>query len=359
MICHAPFFFIDDLQGDKELPSENPVIFLGEGAVLKEPKPFNALAITLNGRIESSLDWHPALAKAGEAIAKGLNLFWEIDLGLFSHLRFPLQDQTQFSSLRFSLQHFNEVVWSEFGTHTIGVSLYRGPLDLRPVLSLTPYLSELQEWLKEEFLCVEALTAATGIAIKSFIDIDSSMLSKLSKAPVVALFLRDMAMNYINLLAQHLPGQLPPCVLLEIEKEEDPLLMAQLLVKGRYQRLHRALSKGVYPIEVFSSVLYGALTTEEPPQVALDAISIGICLPEKEEVVLSVKTCCAFDHLRQANVLCRVIPELSLMQECVGLESLLVDFSGLTPAGLRMVKGFAATAGNIISLDTFNAEFLA
>lgn len=84
------------------------------------------MRIHLNGRMNADLDWKKEKEKA---LQTEEDLIWELDLGLFSNLKYPLAHKSQHLSLRLSLEHFQADIWSAFQLRTQAVVLYRGPLD--------------------------------------------------------------------------------------------------------------------------------------------------------------------------------------------------------------------------------------
>src|SRR6202022_2907536 len=65
------------------------------------PEGFNAVKITLDGRMKASLDWKLARDAAQKYINNGFKILWDIDFGLLSRLDFPLTNQTQFQTFCF------------------------------------------------------------------------------------------------------------------------------------------------------------------------------------------------------------------------------------------------------------------
>lgn len=87
------------------------------------PEGFDALLLTLDAGLKSSLEWHHSIEEAKRLIALGYQIFWTLDLG-------SIDDPSHLEILKHSVEHFNEVIWKEFSGSTVGVSLYQGSYSL-------------------------------------------------------------------------------------------------------------------------------------------------------------------------------------------------------------------------------------
>ena len=73
------------------------------------------------GSLEANLEWKQQHLMASEAVERGEKLFCHLDLGLFSSLLLPLDDQTQYRALRLSLEYFRDTFWTAFQDHIDGL----------------------------------------------------------------------------------------------------------------------------------------------------------------------------------------------------------------------------------------------
>lgn len=288
----------------------------------KVPEGFNAVCIRLDGKIDADLDWKLQRQAAVRFIASGLKILWELDLGLFSHLKQSISDQAQFLAINLSLDHFLNKLWLEFHKHTIGICLYRGSLDFQV---------ELQH--------------DKGLAATYYEQGKSG-------ATVKALYYRDVATEYLNLLVGKLPERLTPVLFLNSQNIQDKILIAQLLDQDKFGKICRAVTD--------ASTLFGFVSREKPGSIQKDHIKVALCLPStelsSEEVHREIgKT---IDQLSAAKIPYRIIPEESLTTEWDGIDYLIVIDNGVSLQGKRKLNGFSAAGGTIIIVGAPFNEWL-
>lgn len=369
--------------------------YLGESV----PPKFDAVCLKIDGTIRSNLSWAKEIEVARRYVEQGLRLFWEIDLGLFDRLERPLSDQGQFQSLALSLEHFRDSVWKQFRHETIGLSIYRGNLDFsegypwdpdqqvsalqydsisigniqmtpnRPTrgvfskfnldLSISPHCN-LQEWLKESFGTIAEFVEETKCdGIAEWQDIVPGVLQHtLVGTELLRLFCRDACGEYLDLLSARLPDSLPLFVFFDASSLSDPYLVALLLTKERYPRIHIGVKE---PFCSHKQSLGGEIAWEGPP-LALGMLSremtptelaprersrLALCLPK-----LNVRRTIKHDQLRgklstllQNEVPFRVIPEVLLSSEWDALDDLIVDADNIDQPLRRKLEGFSAAGG--------------
>jgi hypothetical protein len=328
----------DDHEDEEEIPLFRPAFVFDAHSLDEEvPAPFDAVKITLDGTLKADLKWEKERAAAMSYIAKGIRIFWEIDLGLFLKLKYPLNNASQFLSLSLSLDHFRDTLWKEFRDHTAGVCLYRGSADF----SIGYQWSEEQEanlqgWLKEQ-----------GLERKS---------SKETESRLLSLFCRDAAGEFLEMLAGPLPDALNRFVLLDVSGVEDPLLAAQLVTKERFshifvgvkgsQMIGGEISWDGLPLSagVISRLLEKATIGERA--------SIGVCLPPMNRGIVSANQGLSegMRKLQQKSLAFRVIPENFLTADWDGLDYLLVASADLTIQGKRKLNGFCAAGGVVVTI---------
>lgn len=308
MSDNEPILFFDYPYFYKERIPFVPKIF--EGAFAREG--FDANLLRLDGQMGSSLDWQEEIEQARLLRSLGKLLVWEIDLGLFNRLPLPFSDTFQIKTLILSLHHFRENIWTEFADHTLGVILYRGAADF----SLHFPWDEQMESFHQQTERGELSTS---------------------------LFCRDRCAQYLNQLADHLPGYLTPILLLEGQRERCSLISS----------LHRDLwSRFAFFIDGPIPTLglswrsyaspYGYLGEEEG-RSAEQQIDIGLCLPD------SIKR----DLLQRAlhwigSRPFRIVREDTLTAEWEELSRIVV-FSA-DPLVRRKLLGFCAAGGEVISI---------
>lgn len=274
------------------------------------------ILLVLDGRLNASLDWKASRDQAVEAVEKGFKIFWDVELGLFSQLKHPLTSNSQYLALVLSLEHFRDTLFKEFRAHTLGLNLYRGPLDFSSQLHWDEgMLNNLQAWLQDNFF--------SSNSVLSVSEVDKGLL---------ALFCRDTGTDYLRLLASVLPDSLELSVTLEVCAQHDRLLQALLTHRECYGR-------------IVPNLLYSTLLTAPDATHAIVLPSYKINRFNELNRLRSV-----LDYLSDRNIPYRLIPEESLISEWDGLDIIFVAPTTLNPAGKRKLQGFCAAGGCVVSL---------
>ena len=279
------------------------------------------IEILLDGTLHSSLDWkqHFAIADAAD------HILWNIDLGLFSKLPQPLNSISQYHSLKLSLDHFCNTLWTKYREKTVGLCLYKGCADFSQNF---PWDEEqeknLQAWLKRGFEDISIFNDETGINTQNFEHIHHIMLKG---SQTLRLFCRDVAGEYLDLLSGYLPEGLEAYISLDTEPLRDPLYIAQLTTKERYPHLRM--------------IIDGKSEQEVP---------VAVCLPAMDLIRPSVYKpfSSIFQKLHSEKTPYRIIPEAFLTAEWHGVDILYVVKSALSPQGERKLQGFRASGGTVI-----------
>ena len=92
--------------------------------------PFNSVWLTLDATRHSDLNWSDMIQKADAWVAEGIALFWHVDLGLFDELPLPIGNSAQLQPQRRAFEYFCETVWERFHASTVGCSFFRGRLNV-------------------------------------------------------------------------------------------------------------------------------------------------------------------------------------------------------------------------------------
>ena len=278
----------------------------------------NTALIKLSGHLQADLDWKLERVRAKQFIQEGFAIFWEMDLGLFSNLKLPLTNQTQFLSLTLSLDHFRNTLWKEFGDQTVGLSLFSGNVDLSRSLKIDRELEDKYiDWLQQRFQ------------------------DKKSTPERNALFCRDVSADYLALLASRLPDEIPAYASLDAGSLSNNLLQALYLHPECWERLNIYVKNSQLPM---TSLGY-----------AHDKATLGICLPLMDY--------CHMDRLEpfekvingliQEGISFRFIAESQLTSQWDGLDKLIYVPEATSVQGRRKLQGFAAAGGEIISAEEF------
>lgn len=315
----------EDHEEEEEIALFRPAFVFDAQSLDEEvPAPFDTVKIKLEGTLKADLKWEKERAAAASYIAKGLRIFWEMDLGLFQGLKYPISNASQFLSLSLSLDHFRDTLWKEFRDQTAGLCLYRGSADFSVGYQWNEEQeANLQGWLKEQELERQS--------------------SKETESRLLSLFCRDAAGEFLEMLAGPLPDALNRFILLDVSSVEDPLLAAQLVTKERFSHL-----------TVGGKILWdGGVISRHPEKATLgERARIGVCLPPMNKgIAQPIQGLSAgMRRLQQKGLAFRVIPEYFLTADWDGLDYLLVASDQLTIQGKRKLNGFCAAGGVVVTI---------
>ena len=307
--------------------------------MLEEEKARFHTPIILDGTLRASLDWTSARQEAIDRLAKGDKLLWQMNLGLFTQLEKPLENQMQFQALQISLEHFRDSLWSEFKEDTEGLILYSGALDF----SLNfPWNEDLiknfQGWLQDRFQNISIFNAETGMSVDSFDELSPFPSSSPMLSSLVKLFCRDTIAGYLNMLVSHLPDALNLYILLRVDA---PLLILQFFQcssQERFQRFHMVLEGDCrYSVDHHST--------------------IGVCLPGADRVRPSELKALskALERMLAVKKSFRIIPEMFLINQWDGLDYLIYSSKALSAQGIRKLQGFCAAGGVPVAVDDISS----
>jgi len=343
----AAFKIFDALSLNEEVPTSGDL------------SQFNAVKILLKGGLHADLDWKEATASAERYVSQGLRLFWEIDLGLFAGLPQPLSDQGQFFALGLALEHFRDHIWKDYKEQSIGLCLYRGSIDFSHVVSSRQDQEKgLQDWIESCFQTIDLFRLETGIDVATFHEMkfDHLYASSPVDASLLTLHSADVAAEYLVMLANRLPDEIPLFILLDAETVHNPYLLGQLSSKERFGQIQPLIKGSRLPLEEYaweqSNVALGYLARKAIPSLPLRETKIGVCLPALTVVrpIHYYPLQMAMDDLIKVDIHFRVIPESSLISSWDGLDYLIVDPALLGPQGKRKLQGFCAAGGTVLSL---------
>lgn len=290
---------------------------------------FNAVTIGLNGQVQGDLNWKSAREQAQWAIEKGYGILWDMQLGLFSGLKRPLMNQTQFLSLSLSLQHFRDTLWKEFEVETVGLSLFRGSADFSRDFQWDEHQEQhFKEWRQENHLTNDQ-------AVRSFC--------------------RNVSLEYLSLLTTSLPASLPVFLFLDASWMVNSLLeQIHHFNLDRFDRFHFAVRKHSLPLGVIgwgepSPFGYSGRTSASLPIAPLAVV--GVCIPPSSAFFSGCYQGLeeGIRILQERSIPYKLIAESQLTSQWDGLDYLLYTPSGLTLEGKRKLQGFCAAGGVAVS----------
>ena len=296
----------------------------------KIPTGFTCVTCSLDGSLRSNLHWDKALQRARGLIESGYKVLFDLDLGLFKKLSLPLKSAVQFQALALAVDHFQKEVVEKFHEHMTGVIVLRSNLLFQRELQWDEGLEEsYQLWLKEKHR--EASEAS------------------------LSLFCRNVVVEYLELLIDHLSPNIVPFVLVDASCVSSPLLFAQLTASDCYKRLQLAISEPLFQQGYTSwqkgSEFLGYIGKNLPTNICEPVEpTTGIVLPAYDVVEPSAYNGLEdrFLELLEKREPFKVISEEYVTTEWSGLDSLHVCLSGISKNGRRKLAGFEAAGGHII-----------
>lgn len=293
--------------------------------------------ITLNAGVKSDLSWQKEKELAYQLIKDGKKILWHLDLGLFSNLIHDFSHQGQFHSLSLSIDHFKNEIWPHFRGDSLGMIIYKGPMDFSTSFPWDEIQKEsLKAWINIHFPSKEALKEEINYPLL-LNEIHPEALSLIENGKrLLALFCRDVCLDYLHLLADGIPDEISIFAHLEREGVIDPILLAQLTTAEKY--------RNIIPI------------LDIPPEWNKDS-KIALCLPSSEfkakHKFESLSK--AFSALSLKSIPYKIIPENSLIMEWDELDYLIVSSNSLGAGCLRKLQGFCAAGGTVVFIgDSLN-----
>ncbi len=307
-----------------------PKIFdAGPGELV--PAGFNTVRVPLDGKAQSDLNWRESIEHAYKYRANGLKLLWDIDLGLFSRLSQPFSESSQLQTLRLGVQHFADTVWSIFSDDTLGIVVYRGPLDLS---SRFPWDVGIQEAFEQWKLDVAP-------------DDETQALARI--------FCRNACSQYLGaLVSAGLPGNLQPILLFDSSSIKSPREGLELLHRECWDRFAMIIKQSPIPELGLSwdsgQSPYGFFGRQQFDVANDEPAKIGLLLPGFDVVSNEVEQ--ALDTVLQKIPRPRVIAEEFLTSQWDGLDQLIVISAAVGPMVLRKLQGFCAAGGQVVTVGT-------
>jgi hypothetical protein len=294
--------------------TNHPIIWLSSTGLCIQALPDNqrpVACISLPAGTQASLEWHEELLIAEEYSSQGFGLLWDLQLGLFSQLQSPLSNEMQIKTLQLAIDQFSNNVWNKFEHSTVGVILYRGPIDLTSTFESEPAQQvDFENWLE-----------LMGVPSQE----------QREERPYYSHYCLDLAAEYLHRLAAHLPTATQSYIIVEIAPWLSALDEALMLSQER-----------------FGQIIPLAVGTKHP-SMQLQA-PVGICLPPLAETFHPRTKALEqlFQDLQQKNTPYRLIPEESITALWHGLDTLILPSAHISHTTKRKLQGFAAAGGTSI-----------
>jgi hypothetical protein len=335
-----------------------PQIFDSKSICEDVPHGFNGFIVPLKGGLKDEINWDLNALRSYITKYPNHKILWDMDLGLFPKFPLLIEDQLPLLTLGLSLEHFRDTIWQEFREKTLGICLYRGKADFTQGFIWDREQELLfQNWLQDRFETCAIFYNEIGFKIDNFADAHPLQLIEHNEGKrIVALYCRDIAAEFLGLLANRLPDALTPWVLLDGSEIKDTALLTQLVNQEIFEHFQIAMNiKGSSTSEFIwesGSIAKGYISQKTLSLPGEKDIKLGICLspfnmirPSQTKGFSEV-----LKDLHRLKIPYRLIPESTLISDWDGLDYLIVFPSGLSPQGKRKLQGFCAASGIVISL---------
>lgn len=303
-----------------------PYIQEGDGLNTPHNTHCNTICVQLPARPDSELNWTEQKKRAEELVEKGLLIFWQLDLGLEAG-SLALKDTSLFFSFSIALEQFGKELWPSFKESTVGISLYRGSLNV----------AERLIWnaaIEEDFVEYLEKSPLTQDLAKQFFSV-------------------NLFAEFLHRLISYLPVEIAPFCQFDCSEIRSPALLACLAARNRFEFLHLALQGSSLPLRGLvwenGGSVGGWIGKGKQEMVKACGSQIGVVVPP--DSLCSSRTLNLLDkillNLQKSKTEFRLISELFLIEEWDGLETLVVIPEAVSPQGKRMLKGFQAAGGKL------------
>lgn len=277
-----------------------PIIYESENLSEDIPSGFNAVKITIDGRVKSSLDWTKEKERAKELVEKGFKIYWDINLGLFNELKYPLEHSQQFLSLELSIKHFMESIWSSFKENSLGLCLYKGSVEFAGNAS-------------------------------------------------------EIAMDYFNLLTREIASEVECFIQVDATDLSSSTAILHLLNRDQCAHLHVIVKNtNVETSEITwetNASPFGYIGGSVLQVADYKDVVVAVCLSTSTEAYQELDK--PIQHLHSQGINYKIIPEQFLTSEWQGLDFLIVVSSSVSPLTKRKLLGFCAAGGSIVTIGDF------
>lgn len=286
----------------------------------------------------SKLDFTQATEKANQLTQDNQKIYWNLDFGLFDQLKQPLEDQTQFLSLKYGLDQFLDLLMDneQWQTESILLAKLKSPF-FQHLLELPGFLSKLSNDHGVELTPEEAKDLAPS----------SPKYSQLYHYS-----LRSLS-DFLSHLTAYISDDLAPSIVIDMS-ELDTNEQIEIGF-GNYFEFLRIYAENpmflshfhAYECESsFQTILtQNPLSTIEKPTAALMLTDIS----DKGEYVEQYSK--AIQKLQQENIPFFLVRADQLTMNWEQVDTLFVIGSTLAPFDIRAAFGFEAAEGTIVDLD--------
>ncbi len=289
---------------------------------------FNTLNIYIDARPSSDLVWESLESEIETALKLGAKLSFELNFG-FSEDRALLRDPISFFSRGIAINAFEERVYKPYKDQIATLILYRGSGDFKDSITKDASLyADFLEW-KEEFFGSSETTHQ-----------------------MFRVFSMELFMQYLHRLAASLIDDIPLVALFNLSDSMRPSYQAELLSKTFFPYIFPGIKGASINFNGFGWEGQGNLGyIGHKPMAVIDekSPSLGVVIPQIGRLPYDLfdKT---INMLVENNIDYVIFPESLMIDSWHNLDQILVFSNFLTDEGRRMLQGFNAAAGQVVTV---------
>ncbi len=291
-------------------------------------KRYNSLNIYIDARPASDLTWDLLKTEIEVALKLGAKLTFEIDLG-FSEKTVLLRDPAGFFSRGIAITKFEEEIFRPYKEYISAIILYRGDGVFRDSIEKDASLySDFLDWKKDFF----------GEEVPSH--------------QMYRIFSMELFMQYLHRVSASLIDDIPLVALFDLKDSLRPSYQAEILSKSFFPYILPGVKHSKIAFKGFGweeSGYFGSIGHKAYLPLEKEEALFGIALPEVGKMPYDL-----FDQtigfLEKNNISYHTFPESLMIESWHGLNHILVFSETLTDEGIRMLRGFNAAGGEVITL---------
>ncbi len=290
---------------------------------------FNALNIYLDLRPDSDLAWESVETEIETAIKLGAKLCFELDLGL-SQKEAYLRDPAKFFSRGIGVSAFEERIYRPYKEQIAAIILYRGTANFRQAIEAdTSLYADFLDWKLDLFGNKEVTNH------------------------IFWLFSMELFMQYLHRVSACIIDEIPLIALLDLSEVTRPSEQAELLSQTFFPYILPGVKKSCIHFKGFGWDEPGELGSVGGKGVAClegRTATLGVVLPEMGSVPYELfdKT---IESLISKKISYRFFPESLMTDSWHELDQILVFSGAVSKEGLRMIQGFVAAEGEVVTIS--------
>lgn len=288
---------------------------------------YNSLNIYIDARPEADLSWEMLKTEIDLALKLGARLAFEIDLGFSANAL--LRDPAGFFSRGIAISKFEEEVYKPYKDQISAIILYRGDAFFK------------------EAICKDASLYADFLSWKTDLFGDELIVDQMYR-----IFSMELFMQYLPRVSAILIDDIPLVALFDLKDCLRPSYQAEILSKSFFPYIIPGVKNARIAFKGFGWEEPGYLGSIGkapflPPENG--ERTFGVALPEigKMDYDLFDQT---VSFLEKNNISYDVFPESLMTESWHGLNHILVFSETLSSEGIRMLRGFNAAGGEVVTI---------